>query len=371
MNQNLAIIQPYLPSYRVAFFDQLSSQLADEGIRLSVMSPAPAGDLALRLDTVDRSPGWHTTIPDRSIKVGNKQLARTLRSSQLKQYDGIVGGVLGTSIDNYTALISKLLLRRPLKVGLWGHIDTFTTPGNKVDLALERIQMRFADQVFAYTSRGRDFAVNSGIPADKVTTVFNTIDSTELMLAVQDLSPEQVSNFAAQHSLDPHKTLSYIGGLDQSKNIGLLAEILDHLWAHDRQIKVLIGGRGADEALLNRSASRGQVVKLGRVAAQEKAVMAANSFALLNPGRVGLVAVDALALKLPVYTSIWPFHAPEIDYLTEGESVHFCRPHAEDFAGKLLHDIKNPNKLHRAPKQPPTLDAMTTNFTEGVKRMLK
>lgn len=371
MNKKLAIIQPYLPGYRVAFFDQLSSQLADEGIRLYVMSPAPAGDLALRLDSVDRSPEWHTTITDRSIRVGNKQLARTLRSSQLKQYDGIIGGVLGTSIDNYTALISKHLLRRPLKVGLWGHIDAFTTPGNKVDLALERLQMRFADQVFAYTLRGRDFAVSNGIPADKVTTVFNTIDSTELTLAVRDLSPEQVSKFAAQHSLHPHKTLSYIGGLDESKNIGLLAEILDHLWAHDRQIKILVGGRGADEAILDRSTSRGQAVKLGRVAAQEKALMAANSFALVNPGRVGLVAVDALALGLPVYTSIWPFHAPEIDYLTEGQSVHFCRPHAEDFANKLLHDIRDPEKLFRAPKQPPTLDAMTTNFAEGVKKMLR
>lgn len=39
------------------------------------------------------------------------------------------------------------------------------------------------------------------------------------------------------------------------------------------------------------------------------------------PGRVGLVAVDAMTLGLPIITTDWPFHAPERDYLTSEFSV--------------------------------------------------
>jgi hypothetical protein len=37
------------------------------------------------------------------------------------------------------------------------------------------------------------------------------------------------------------------------------------------------------------------------------------------PGRVGLVAIDALALGLPVHTTDFGFHAPEIEFLQPGE----------------------------------------------------
>jgi hypothetical protein len=60
------------------------------------------------------------------------------------------------------------------------------------------------------------------------------------------------------------------------------------------------------------------------------------SSAIWMPGRVGLVAVDALALGLPVLTTHFPFHAPELEYLVEGRSVHFLPAIAENFASEAL-----------------------------------
>ena len=67
--------------------------------------------------------------------------------------------------------------------------------------------------------------------------------------------------------------------------------------------------------------------------------------AVLIPGRVGLVAVDALALGLPIITTDYPFHAPEADYLTPGiDSVKTPMSVAEYAAG-IIAVLRDPPRL--------------------------
>jgi hypothetical protein len=98
--------------------------------------------------------------------------------------------------------------------------------------------------------------------------------------------------------------------------------------------------------------------------------MAKSSVALLNPGRVGLVAVESLVLSLPIVTTEWPFHAPEIDYLTEGHNLFFSNPTAESFAQSAMEMIDRTMDDQR-PISPPSLDSMVANFTDGVTKMMR
>ena len=76
----------------------------------------------------------------------------------------------------------------------------------------------------------------------------------------------------------------------------------------------------------------GRVSLLGQTDAAGLALAGRAATALLNPGRIGLVAVDALALQLPVLSTRYEFHAPEAEYLEEGKTVFYSENTVQDFA---------------------------------------
>jgi glycosyltransferase involved in cell wall biosynthesis len=286
--------------------------------------------------------------------------------------DAVVIGLLGTCPDLYFELLKKPLSGR--RVGVWGHIKSYVNKGNPIDLFLESLQMRASDHVFAYTPSGSEYAHSRGIDRAKITTVMNSVDVDPLLASVDELTDEEVDEFANRHGLIPGKTFAYLGGLDSSKRVDLLADALDLMWARDPQVKVLVGGRGTDESLLASHIAREQVIHLGYAGTEEKAMMSRVAESILNPGRVGLLAVEALALGLPVLTTDWPFNAPEFEYLDNGKSVFTSKPDSESFA-KLVLESTSPQKESRSGGirrgwSYPTIDDMVDNFASGIRSMV-
>ncbi|WP_183042330.1 glycosyltransferase [Microbacterium sp. AG1240] len=230
-------------------------------------------------------------------------------------------------------------------------------------MALERMLMKRSDQVFAYTPGGAEFARESGVNLDRITTVMNTLDTS---YASQALAPDTVLAFRERWGLRPgERVYGYIGGLDASKRVGFLAESLDRLWEIDRSARVLVAGEGRDADLLSSHVNRGQVVRLGFADNSTKAAIGAVSSAILMPGRIGLIACDALALGVPLVSTRWPFHAPEAEYLQEGDSVFYAADEPADFA-RVVHG----GAFVRRKRTVPSLEQMTENFAHGVHRML-
>ena len=87
------------------------------------------------------------------------------------------------------------------------------------------------------------------------------------------------------------------------------------------------------------------------------------------PGRVGLVAVDALAMGLPVHTTRYPYHAPEIEFLAENE-VAFLGPDPVRFARESLTLISaSPGRVLRA--DIPTIETVSRNMASVIFRVLE
>jgi glycosyltransferase involved in cell wall biosynthesis len=65
---------------------------------------------------------------------------------------------------------------------------------------------------------------------------------------------------------------------------------------------------------------------------------------LLNPGVVGLVINDAMALGLPTITTNYPTHSPEIDYLRDGINGVITSPWDDinQFADATVELLQNP-----------------------------
>lgn len=289
-----------------------------------------------------------------------------------KNDDAVIVGHLGSSLDTYRAICDGT--RKRLKVGLWGHVKPYVNDGNPIDLALERWQLGKCHRVFAYTPGGRDYALAAGVDAEKVTTVMNASDTSRLQQARDSLSPAKVHSFMATHSLISGRTLGYIGGLDSSKRIDFLAAALDELWVSDPDIRVVVGGRGSDAHFLDAARSRGQVVMLGFASVDDQALIARVSSALVMPGRIGLVAVDALVLGIPILTTAWPYHAPEHEYLVESKTRFTSVDDKHSYTSLIRRFLDAPPNSRSGHDSGdwsfPTIDAMVDNFGSGVLQML-
>ena len=243
---------------------------------------------------------------------------------------------------------------------------------NFVDLAIEHWQMRRSDRVFSYTQKGVGVAVAAGVPPEKVTALMNSMDVSILLDAYRNLESSEIEAIQDHYSLTPGKTFGFIGRLDPEKRIDFLVEVLDHIWQEDREIKFLIGGRGGQQDLLTAAVGRGQVHMLGYAGPSEKAMTLRLSQGLVNPGGIGLVAVECLAIGLPICTATVNSHGPEFDYLEVGKDVFVSRDEVSDFARLILAHTKTAGSLPEHVGRPyPTIDEMIQRFADGIKEMLE
>ncbi|WP_186815672.1 glycosyltransferase family 4 protein [Kocuria turfanensis] len=199
----------------------------------------------------------------------------------------------------------------------------------------------------------------------------NTVDTAALQHACETTQCT-VDRIAFLGGGQRRHTFSFVGGLDSSKRIAFLADALDILWGEDPRIRLLVGGAGAERKLLDPAVKRGQVVDLGPVDTRRKADALVYSRAILMPGRIGLVAVDALVARRPILTTDWPWHAPESEYLVEGVSRLTSANDPRAYADMVLRIARQaPVDESASPWEHPTLDEMTRRYTEGVVALLR
>jgi glycosyltransferase involved in cell wall biosynthesis len=354
MAERLVIVQPYIPKYRRPFFSQLVTTLEKSGIDCTIAAGTPQGAQAARNDA--SYPDWARSVKLRYMHLGDRRLSLGAGSRTWHRADAVILGLMGAP-----------------KVGLWGHVKSYVAEPNVLDAALERWQMRRADHIFAYTESGRKYATDIvGVPKSRVTAVMNSIDTSSLLTAVRSLTEDEIERFAAMHSLGDHPVFAYIGGFDASKRIDFLAEVFDVLWEEDKSARVFVGGDGQQLGLLAPAIARGQVIYLGYVGDMEKALLGQVCNAFLVPGRIGLIAVEALLLRQKVITTAWKFHAPENEYLVEGVSRVTAPDSPREFAAIALETASSSNT--RSPGDAswpfPTIEEMVDNFRSGIVRML-
>lgn len=368
--RQLVIVQPYIPSYRLSFFDRLHDRLAREGVSLVVAAGSPSGDQAARGDGVTAN--YEIRIDNRYLHLAGSSLNLGGSTKSWKQADAVILGLEGTSFDLYRALIKRSC--SSLRVGVWGHIGSFVKPPNKLDLALERWQMKHSDHIFAYTPRGAQLAQSAGVPRRRITTVMNAVDTSSLSTAHEEAAQKGVSieGIINNPPVVASRYLGYIGALDESKRIRFLSESLEVLWKTHPEVKVLIAGRGPLEGLLRTAINRGQVYLLGYADNRMKAELAQVVEAFIMPGRVGLVAVETLLLQKPLLTTNWAFHSVEIDYLTEGTTKFTAEDDPGSFArlmGRRFTEDQDQTNFDLEDWRYPTLEDMVSNFADGVHRM--
>lgn len=362
----VSIVQPYVPNYRVPFFRALKADLARSSITLRIIAGRVSGEQALRGDAADEP--WLEEVDSHALRLGSRTLALTSSAHLWRKSDAVIVPHQGSSLDAITAFVG----RRPKRVGVWGHIGSYTSPLNPIDGLIERWQLRSARHVFAYTPSGADVAISAGVPASRITTVMNTIDTAALEAALASVTPQSLREFEASHAIPERPYFTSIGGLDRSKQVDLLADALEVLHARNIDVHIVIAGRGKDEELLGAAADRGQCTLIGYADDSIKAHLLSGAKAIVNPGRVGLIAVDVLAAKKPLLTTEPAWHAPELEYIDRPGILHRSANDAQAFAG-LIQRLDEDNSLMDPGvgwPEPPRLETMVRNFARGIRSLL-
>lgn len=228
---------------------------------------------------------------------------------------------------------------------------------------------------FAYNDLSARVVRALGFPENRITSVGNAIDTTELIKRKKLLTFEEHATVRAELGLHSENVAVYTGGLYPNKRIPFLLEAARQVRAQIPDFHLLVIGDGPECPLVT-SAARDcpWIHDLGPKNDTEKVPYCAISRILLMPGLVGLVVVDSFALGVPIITTDYPYHSPEIDYLKSGSNglLVACRDDIEAYAAEVTRLFHCPEDLQRlrqgaldsAPLH--TIEHMVENFTHGV-----
>lgn len=361
---NVLVLQPAFPEYRRPLFDRVDACLARRGHRLVVSVPRSNSVQRSRRDGASAPYLAHHRLASMPPWRGRAiPLHYRATRAAAARADVVVAGLQSSALDTYLLAVS----RTPLV--LWGHGAASLGRQGKLDRRLEDTLVRRASAVMTYTERGRDGALKRY--GTKVVAIGNSTDTAVLRRAYTSLRSAEVEALRETLTLGTGPTALYVGSLDDYKRIPLLLAAAREAHQQEPGFRLIIAGSGPLLPLVTSEASRAgsptrhlqradraMLGRLGRLAD-----------VVWMPGRIGLVACDALALGLPVHTAQGAVHAPEVDYLAEGESLHTLPPSAPGFARASLARLAaaGPRELLR-PALPgaPTLEDVAAAFARTV-----
>ena len=368
--KRVIIIQEHLPHYRIVFFELLKAKLGSLGFDLDVIhgtrrsNQFVAGDLPWATGVkIHRCGGvaWHRDTVIRCLKAD-----LVISVHELKY-------------------LSSIVLQLATRWGgprfaYWGHGRNFQARNiNSWVESIKRIQARHVDWWFAYNQLCASVVRELGFPLERITSVENAIDTTRLIecrKALTDADLDVLRNRLGTHS---NHIAIYTGALYPLKRIDFLIHAATLLRKKIADFELIVIGDGPDRHLVRDAAAQhAWIHDIGPKNDTEKVPYWALAKLLLMPGLVGLVVVDSFALGVPLITTDYPFHSPEIDYLENGVNgiIVACGDSPQHYAAEVAGLLLNPERLEclaagaRASASDHTIERMVESFATGITRAL-
>ena len=338
LSRSVLIIQEHLPHYRVPFFEQLRQDLSAHGVSLQlIFSPMTRESLL---------PGylpWARPVPIHWFG--------SLGWQNVLPYVKGVSLVIAPQETKYAVLPLLMILRKwgGWKFAFWGHGKNFQSiHPNSFSERWKRFLSRRADWWFAYNNLSARVVQDLGFPASKITSVMNSIDTSALIQARNAVTPSQQTDLRKELGLFSKNIGIYTGGLYSQKRISFLLQSCRIVRNKIPDFEMIVIGRGPDEALVVETAKREPWLHyLGAKDDAEKVPFWSLANVCLMPGLVGLAVLDSFAFGVPMVTTAYPYHSPEIDYLSHGKTGLICDSWQDptQYADTIVSLLSDPNRL--------------------------
>lgn len=360
----VVVTQPYLPAYRVPLFNAISEQLHAIGLSVVVFAGAPSSAQARRGDSAV-APWVHQTKSHVIRLFGHEIRLRPLRVGQR------ILLVTELDVSNFLAWSILVLPKRlrPSPIVLWGHGASYDERSVGVVDRLRVLMVQRADMTLTYTEGGRSRLLRQGAPQLRVKVIGNSTDTQPLRRVREQASQRDISERRANLGLTGPTAL-FCGGLDGSKRIDFLAQAARAAFEFDPTFKLIVVGRGELAHLLDVGVKLGYIIRVDDARDENLARLGVLCSAVWMPGRVGLVAVDALAMGLSVLTLRGSRHAPEIEYLREGIELFYLPDTPLEFARNAL-ALSNTRQAHDPHENIPSVEAMAEVFVDTVQSVVE
>ena len=370
--RTVAIVNQFIPQYRVPAWEALRGSLADRGVRLRLLHGRAHRSYAPRGDTVALA--WSEEVPMREVRVAGRdlvylELGDVMRSSAL-----VITNQEIRLLHNFRLLAQQM--RGIGRLALMGHGRDSLKEGRPS--ASEQVKLWMSARVhwwFAYNERTRREVVGFGYPPERITTFMNSTDTRRLRRARDATTAAALDTLRRELGLGTGPRAIYVGGIDPIKQMGYLIESLRAIRAAIPDFEMLVVGAGAERDAL-RAATGGEpwIRWIAPQFDEAKARHMLLADLCLMPAGVGLGIVDTFALGVPLVTTDRYPHGVEIEYLEHGVNGWMCRgePTPAQYGQAVADLLRDPARV--APLRQGALEAgerysieaMVDRFTDGI-----
>lgn len=369
----LCIVQPVMKEYRVPFFHGLQAALQGAGIDLTVVYSRPWPAEALRGDNV-------ALPPPLGHEVATHYLFNKLRVQPVWrpwwQADLVVVEQANKPLLNY--LLIALRAAGLQRMAYWGHGRSMQADPAQPGERFKRLLLKRADWWFAYNDGAADYVAAQGYPRERITTVQNAVDTRQLQHWLAAVTPaEQQALRASLGWPDDAQVGLFCGSLYADKRVRMLIEQGDRLHAALPRFRLLVIGGGPEEAALRAlAATRPWVHFTGPLFGAAQAAYLSIAHLWLNPGLVGLGALQAFCAGLPMLIQDLRISSPERSYIAHDVNALVLPDDADAYGDAvitLLRDDARRARLRQgalASAQRYSIETMVHNFTTGVTQCL-
>jgi len=364
------MVQRVLPHYRIPFFNKLQYNLADHGIRLRLIYGQEYQGTVPK--TVCLSEPWTFKVQNAYLKVQDMELVWQSCIKNLRGSDLIIVEQANRLLVNYLLLAG--FVAKGAKIAYWGHGKNWqSAKADSLREIFKRSMISKVDWWFAYTELSAQRVVESGFPKDKVTIVNNSIDTISLAAACNDMRDEDILKVRKETGINSQNVCVYCGSMYQDKKIDFLIEACILLRNAMKDFHMIFIGDGPEQHLIADACARHPWMHyVGPKFGREKVPYLKAAKAILMPGLVGLVLIDSFVSGVPLITTDFPYHSPEICYLENNKNGIITDFELNAYVGEVAHYLRSPDKQDQLKKGCAesaafySIDNMVNNFSSGV-----
>ena len=369
MSKKVAIVWRYLPDYRVPFYCGLKKYLATRDIELKLIFGPTNGNGPP--DDVQTSPPWASCVRHWSVSVGGLEVCWQPYMPYIRDADLVIVEQANRLLLNYWLIAKRRFSRQ--KIAFWGHgRDLQTSPGTLRN-AWKKMFVKRVDWWFAYSAEVKEAIIKSTFLAERITNVQNAIDTDALRFLKSATSTQQLASLRKELSLGRGPIGIYCGRIYKEKRIGFLLEACFEIRKHIPSFEMIIVGGGPDEDKIIAAAREAQWIHyVGPKFGNARVPYFLLSDVSLVPGAVGLAIIDCFALEVPLITTKFAYHGPEVGYLKNRENGLMTNDDLESYVDGVIGTLIDRQVLERlksgcrAAASIYTIQAMIENFGRGV-----
>ena len=370
--RRVVIVQRRLTHYRIPLFQRLRSDLGARGIILSVVYGNGTAEELKKNDGGILN--WGEYVPVRYFMGGSIAFQFGL-STRIKDNDLIVIAQENKLINNFYFIYRRFVSGR--RIAFWGHGRNFQgTEGSFFERIKERTTV-MVDWWFAYTQLSKEVVKRTGFSDEKITVLNNSIDTHELSDQLNKLRLESRTVVRRGFGIADGIVGLYIGSLYKEKRIDWILRAGEELSTRIVGFQMVIVGDGPMRSLVEDSVNKYDwLIYLGTKHGSEKARVLYCADFLINPGLIGLSVLDAFVAGLPVITSSYNKHGPEISYVVDGSNGLISKDDLDSYISVCVDLVKKPDLLSRLKEGAResasdfSIENMSARFTEGVVQAL-